>query len=584
MKGKRMQTYRTAVFTLHRPTRHVCAVLDNAFMAYTRAYTTALHAFRALTPEEALELATWGMDSTGRPQRSSKKLESRLFTSPPPSVTAALQPLQHNLREGVREQVGRTFFSWAQLITKTRAGAVTATDKKAHVHPRSSIARTSSGDVTRPSRARPGDGERLRHAALHEIVSLADDEHAERALRDRLQRTADPSVVGLVFVRIAANRTCGLFYNATTRRFYARLFVVPWRSKHARRITAAGQYQDVRTGEVYLRTEDAAPWQGMRSFGASRASILVPLEMGRWHEAPQRFSGIPLLSRPPLTPSSDADASVAVPIEAALVKRGPGQYDLHVVFRLPLPPRRSVTTLLGIDRGIGALAAGAVVSLDTRQVIAELRYDGREMAERLRTAEQAVATGQQRGRRMRAPRRRTRIGDQYVAQCANAIVALADAHTAQVVMEDLSTFSTPHRPPRPAGRTAMPQSNYRRMLTRRQYQKLLLAVNARLPLVGLPPVRLVSPSYTSITCSRCGLVDRHNRDPKARERFHCVGCGFVGDADVQAGINIARKAHWLDRRIAEAHADVPTVQRTPWATFVAELLVDAAQTEAEEGL
>lgn len=130
----------------------------------------------------------------------------------------------------------------------------------------------------------------------------------------------------------------------------------------------------------------------------------------------------------------------------------------------------------------------------------------------------------------------------------------------------------------------MPQSNYRRMLTRRQYQKLLLAVNARLPLVGLPPVRLVSPSYTSITCSRCGLVDRHNRDPKARERFHCVGCGFVGDADVQAGINIARKAHWLDRRIAEAHADVPTVQRTPWATFVAELLVDAAQTEAEEGL
>lgn len=50
-------------------------------------------------------------------------------------------------------------------------------------------------------------------------------------------------------------------------------------------------------------------------------------------------------------------------------------------------------------------------------------------------------------------------------------------------------------------------------------------------------VRVVNPAFTSQTCSECGAVDRASRRGK---RFECVGCGWVGDADVNAAVNIAR--------------------------------------------
>ena len=45
----------------------------------------------------------------------------------------------------------------------------------------------------------------------------------------------------------------------------------------------------------------------------------------------------------------------------------------------------------------------------------------------------------------------------------------------------------------------------------------------------------VSPHYTSLTCSRCGAVDRQSREGKV---FQCTGCGLTMDADVNAAINI----------------------------------------------
>ncbi len=50
-------------------------------------------------------------------------------------------------------------------------------------------------------------------------------------------------------------------------------------------------------------------------------------------------------------------------------------------------------------------------------------------------------------------------------------------------------------------------------------------------------VEKVGPALTSQRCSACGQVDRDSRESQAV--FRCTACGFAGNADVNAAINIA---------------------------------------------
>ena len=50
---------------------------------------------------------------------------------------------------------------------------------------------------------------------------------------------------------------------------------------------------------------------------------------------------------------------------------------------------------------------------------------------------------------------------------------------------------------------------------------------------------LVDPAYTSQTCSICGLLDAASRN---RQRFCCRACGMELDADVNAAVNILKRA------------------------------------------
>ena len=50
-------------------------------------------------------------------------------------------------------------------------------------------------------------------------------------------------------------------------------------------------------------------------------------------------------------------------------------------------------------------------------------------------------------------------------------------------------------------------------------------------------VEKVKPHYTSQRCSACGQVDRDSRESQAV--FRCTACGFAGNADVNAAMNIA---------------------------------------------
>jgi len=54
------------------------------------------------------------------------------------------------------------------------------------------------------------------------------------------------------------------------------------------------------------------------------------------------------------------------------------------------------------------------------------------------------------------------------------------------------------------------------------------------------PVSLVRPAYTSLTCSRCGEVGQTFRN---KTMFRCLRCRFTANADRNAALNIAYRAH-----------------------------------------
>ena len=74
------------------------------------------------------------------------------------------------------------------------------------------------------------------------------------------------------------------------------------------------------------------------------------------------------------------------------------------------------------------------------------------------------------------------------------------------------------------------------------YYELQNMVEYKADRIGIK-VRYVNPAYTSQTCSRCGHVDKENR--QTQEKFVCTKCGFELNADHNAAINIARSEEFM---------------------------------------
>ncbi|MCX7759341.1 MAG: transposase, partial [bacterium] len=50
-------------------------------------------------------------------------------------------------------------------------------------------------------------------------------------------------------------------------------------------------------------------------------------------------------------------------------------------------------------------------------------------------------------------------------------------------------------------------------------------------------VKYINPKYTSQRCSRCGYIDKDNRE--TQEKFICKNCSYKENADINASQNIA---------------------------------------------
>lgn len=103
-----------------------------------------------------------------------------------------------------------------------------------------------------------------------------------------------------------------------------------------------------------------------------------------------------------------------------------------------------------------------------------------------------------------------------------------------LVLEDLTGIS--HKTKGRVGKTT------RRLIGHWNYKYIVDRIK-NLCEVNRVEVAFVDPEYTSQTCRQCGHIDKDNR---SGEVFKCVECGFGGNADYLASLNI------LDRFMQES--------------------------------
>jgi len=71
------------------------------------------------------------------------------------------------------------------------------------------------------------------------------------------------------------------------------------------------------------------------------------------------------------------------------------------------------------------------------------------------------------------------------------------------------------------------------------------------------PVIYIDAKNTSITCTRCGYVDKRNR--RSQSLFRCVKCGFQHNADMIGAFNLANRFHFEMSRMERAVVNQPYV-------------------------
>jgi len=202
-----------------------------------------------------------------------------------------------------------------------------------------------------------------------------------------------------------------------------------------------------------------------------------------------------------------------------------GVWFLHLTQHRAAPPADEPTGYLGVDVGIVQLATDSDgVSYDGAQVKAVRE---RRCAHRQRL--QAKNTRRARARLRRVTQREARFQSNTNHVISKHLVAKATDSCKALVLEDLTGINK---------RTSVRHDQRRQRMSWAFFQlRTFLAYKA---LAAGVRVVLVDPRNTSRTCPACGSCAKANR--RDQSHFLCLQCGHAANADVNAAINISRRA------------------------------------------
>ena len=246
-----------------------------------------------------------------------------------------------------------------------------------------------------------------------------------------------------------------------------------------------------------------------------------------------------------------------------------------VFVNMPLPLPRTGDGAIGLDRGcVHTLASSDGIFMDmpkpSKAELKRLRYLQRRMARQDRVNE---ARG---GRTAKfASKRRQKTLSQFNALQGRIVrrrndwierttTSLAKANVL-VAMEDLDVKAMTKRPkPRPdpdnpgqyLHNGAKAKAGLDRSILNNCWGRLRKRLKDKMDANGGKLV-IVPAAYTSQACHKCGHVAKGNRDSQAV--FHCVECGYMANADVNAAMNI------LGRALSETGGDTASdVEEPQW--------------------
>lgn len=198
-----------------------------------------------------------------------------------------------------------------------------------------------------------------------------------------------------------------------------------------------------------------------------------------------------------------------------------GRINTHIVLRIPKPQPYRTEKYVGVDVGWNYLATSALVTHDK---ISDITFHGKDFKTKIIQLKYLLKQYQRSGRASQKWNYRLKNTiKNAVGKIAKELTIKAQKNKAGVAMENLSF-----------------RSNTKRWLIPRY--KLRVAVKNLCERIGIPFIE-VPARNTSITCSRCGHIDKASRNGK---HFKCTLCNYTLNADLNAAVNIGRAAILMD--------------------------------------
>lgn len=198
----------------------------------------------------------------------------------------------------------------------------------------------------------------------------------------------------------------------------------------------------------------------------------------------------------------------------------------------PEPGEPQPTEYLGVDLGVITLAATSDGELLNHSAVPKHAHinEVRARFSRLRGKLQKKGTKSAKQLLRKRSGRERRFAKDVNHCLSKTLVSTAQGTGRGIALENLTHIRS---------RITVGSKRQRRVLHSWAFGQLRAFIAYKAALAGVPVVS-VDPAYTSQTCSRCEHREKVNR--KSQAQFLCVACGFSAHADVNAAVNIGRRA------------------------------------------